>query len=62
VNKEAFDKKVAAIWQLFEATQTLNNNGIGARVQTESVQYVLRTKAAEIGEALADGLAAPVGK
>ena len=57
MQKETFDKKVAAIWQLFEATQTLNSFGVGVPVSIQRTQEILRQKTAEIGEALAAGLA-----
>jgi hypothetical protein len=58
MDKETLDKKVAAIWNLYSATKTLNSAGIVTPAISGYVAGdVLRKSAIEIGEALAVSLA-----
>lgn len=53
MDKETFDKKVAAIWSLYDATLTINSAGLGTRSTSEQTAAALRRGCAELGEALA---------
>lgn len=58
MDKEMFDKKVAAIWSVYTASKTLNDAGVSTRSNLESVQALLRKATAEIGETLASAVGA----
>jgi hypothetical protein len=58
VDKETFDKKVAALWDLYSATQQLNKVGASTRAVNENIQALIRKASGDIAEALAAGLAA----
>ena len=54
MDKETFDKKVAAIWTIYEAAQILNALGCATRVTNESTQALLRKVTAQLGDELAN--------
>lgn len=61
MDKETFDKKVATIWSLYDATKTLNDAGIGTRATSESSKAAIIKGFAWLGTELGDRLL-PVGK
>jgi hypothetical protein len=58
VDKETFDKKVAAIWSLYDAAKSLNSFGIATHASNEAVEKMLCQHTAALSNALADALEA----